>query len=365
MFFKERILLGKIFDFYYDFNLLTNNKVEEYDFFGKLYNEIKNCKKFKIIIISILVINIIFKGILVTLNKEAIIEYIFLIIFSIFFYMLTLIVEISKENDILLLISTINSKRNYIKSKENINISNVKSIMEEYKDINMHLKVMIEYNEESSKEKKDLYNSFINLGRFLSIALFIVYIYSSFVGCGDLDGIIIFSILMVLGNLRISSLNNKVNQIINNFFQLEIDIYEKNITLLNNICKKLLSNDIDLAFQSYSEMLYMLLDLYQVSIEYEFLSNEDVTCLSKEYSIKINYSINKIKDNTTKNRVHKEYVKLRAFMKENSTEIYNGLETYIGKLYKNIKNSFPSKELKVEDYCFTIDELESLTLLCE
>lgn len=363
MFLKERRLLEKIFNFYDDFDLIGNKNLEEYNFSSKLNDEIKKLKNFKMIIISILIINLIFRGILLFMNKETIIQYILLIITSIIFYMITVIVSISKEDNILFLIYGISSKTN--KNKESINVSNIKSVIEEYKDINIHLKAIIEYNQSYSKECNDLYSSFISLGVFAGIILSVVYIFLSIIADGGLQGIIIFPILMIFGSIKTASINHKIEMMLNELFQYEFDKYEYNAEILNNIYKKSLTNENELAFQSYSEMLYMLLDLYQVSIEYEFLSNEDVTCLSKEYSIKINYSINKIKDNTTKNRAHKEYVKLRAFMKENSTEIYNGLETYIGKLYKNIKNSFPSKELKVEDYCFTIDELESLTLLCE
>lgn len=363
MFSKKIGLLEKIYKFYDNFDLIGNQKPEEYDFFSKLNEEIKKLKNFKMIIISILIINLIFRGILVFMNKETIIQYILLIITSIIFYMITVIVSISKENNILFLIYASSSKTN--KNKEIINVSNIKSVIEEYKDINIHLKAIIEYNRNYSKERNDLYSSFMSLGIFVAIILSVVYIFLSIIADGGLQGMIIFSILMVFGSIKTASINHKIDMMLNNFFQYEFDRYEYNTEILNNIYEESLINENNLAFESYSKMLYMLLDLYQVSMEYEFLRDEDVVYLSKEYFANIYSSIDKIRDTTIKNNVKEKYDKLKSFMRKNSNEIYNELEVYIGELYKNIRDSFPTKELRVEDYCFTVDEIEALTLLCE
>lgn len=363
MFLKERGLLEKIFNFYDNFDLIRNQKLEEYNFSSKLNDEIKKLKIFKMIIISILIINLIFRGILVFINKETIIQYILLIITSVIFYMIAVIVSISKEDNILFLIHAISSETN--KNKESVNVSNIKSVIEEYKDINIHLKAIIEDNQSYSKERNDLYSSFMSLGVFVGIILSVVYIFVSIIADGGLQGIIIFSILMVFGSIKTASINHKIEMMLNELFQYEFDKYEYNVEILNNIYKKSLTNENELAFKVYSKMLYMLLDLYQVSMEYEFLRDEDLIYLSKEYSFKIDCSMNKIKDNNIRNITKKEYDKLKEFIQKNSNEIYDELEAYIGKLYKKIRDLFPNKELRVEDYCFTIDEIEALTLLCE
>ena len=163
------------------------------------------------------------------------------------------------------------------------------------------------------------------------------------------------------------NIDNNIKRKINDIFKFEINNYEYNMNLLKDKYKTFEVEENHLSFQTYSEILYMLLDLYQVSIEYEFLRNEDIEYLSNEYFAKINKSLNTITDTNIKNRVQKEFNKLKAFMSKNQIDIYNELELYIGELYKDIKNLYPNQvaNLRVEDYCFTESELESLILLCE
>lgn len=367
MFSKDKRLLNKLLNFYYEFDFLLNNEIKEYNFINKLEYEEKKFGKLKLIITLILIINVIFRGVLLFLKSGSIFQYVFLIITSVFFYMIMRMFLTLKKDNMIFTFQTENGT--YYNDKGNIemDIPDLKSVIEEYKNIHIQLRANVEVNNTCLKEDRNFYGYFMRLGKFCSIFLTLVYVISCINTDEGLNGAIVFSILMIIINMETVNIDNNIKRKINDIFKFEINNYEYNMNLLKDKYKTFEVEENHLSFQTYSEILYMLLDLYQVSIEYEFLRNEDIEYLSNEYFAKINKSLNTLTDTNIKNRVQKEFNKLKSFMSKNQIDIYNGLELYIGELYKDIKNLYPNQvaNLRVEDYCFTESELESLVLLCE
>ena len=134
---------------------------------------------------------------------------------------------------------------------------------------------------------------------------------------------------------------------------------------MNDTLEVYFSKNNDIAFEIYSQMFYLLLDLYQDSSENEIINKDTLDYLTKIHFSQIEKDLEKFRVNEEKLNIINEFDKFKEFLNKDLFSIYAGIEEYIGVLYKKINKNYPGKKLRIEDYCFSETEIQALSILSE
>lgn len=362
MFYKEKSSIYSIFSVYDKVELSTRHIIENFDLKGKIQKEAKKIDNFKIHALLILIFNFIFRGVLFYLGKETLFSFLATIPISILSYILiTFLVKVRRE-DVELINLAIKSDINSI-NKIKLSSFEINELISKYKESYIDMKIALDVAE--TEDSDGFERKIMRMGKFLIFIFSIIYVVLSISVDKGMNSIIILSILAMYSNVKLTSISQNTKRIVLSFFKIELINYPDNLNKLEELYNESLTVDNEVAFECYSTMLYMLLDLYQDSMDEEYIKNETINYLPKVYYDKIEPNINKIYDKTLKESLLHNLSLLKDFMKSDLIKLYDELEPYIGSLYSQINKQYPNNTLKIENYCLTEEQLEALTLLCE